>query len=228
MWAVRVLVIVAMPEEAEALAPRTYERRRLGPLESRLGEIGGHEASVLESGVGPAASGIATATALALGGPFDLAVSAGIAGGIPDRGVDVNDLVVATEVVAGDLGFRHEAGYVEPAALGWLPEKLSTFDAFTQAAVAAGARPGPVVTVSTANGTRSEVSELSSRYPTALAQAMEGLGVALAAHRWATPFAELRTMSDMAGELIETLDMAGSLDQLSRRLPAVLAGMAAD
>lgn len=225
MFAVRVLLIAAMPEEGEALTPGHFGPRKLGPFDAHQGEMSGHDVTLLVSGVGPPASATATATALALGGPFDLAASVGVAGAFPDRGLEVSDVVVATEIVAGELGLRHEGGYVEPATLGWLPDRLATHEGFTEAAVAQGARPGPVVTVSTANGTKAEIEDITGRYPAALAQAMEGLGVALAAHRWATPFAELRSMSDITGDLLDTLDMTGSLARLSQVLPRVLEAM---
>lgn len=47
---------------------------------------------------------------------------------------------------------------------------------------------------------RCRVSIISSVVPiSAIGEAMEGVGVALAAKRWGMPFAELRTISNLVG-----------------------------
>ncbi len=72
---------------------------------------------VLVSGIGPAAAAAGTATALALGS-YDVVVSLGICGAF--RGTaDVGDIVVATELIAADLGAGSPTGFLSLSALGW-------------------------------------------------------------------------------------------------------------
>src|SRR2546425_1037596 len=60
-----------------------------------------------------------------------------------------------------------------------------------------GARRGQILTVSTATGTRATADELAGRFPEALAEGMEGFGVATAARALGLPFAEVRAISNL-------------------------------
>jgi futalosine hydrolase len=53
--------------------------------------------------------------------------------------------------------------------------------------------------VSTVTGTAERAAVLRRRHPEAVAEAMEGFGVATAATQAALPFAELRTISNPVG-----------------------------
>ncbi|MER5637468.1 futalosine hydrolase [Kitasatospora sp. NPDC002227] len=118
----RVLVVVAVAAEAEAVQrglrggaephalPGGGELRRSRPAS-------GVEVDVLAGGVGPAAVAATTATAL-LQSPYDLVVSAGIAGGFAPH-APVGSLVVATELVAADLGADAPEGFLTVEELGF-------------------------------------------------------------------------------------------------------------
>jgi futalosine hydrolase len=58
---------------------------------------------------------------------------------------------------------------------------------------------GTVVTVSTVTGTAGTAAVLRARYPDAVAEAMEGFGVATAAALHGVPFAEVRAISNLVG-----------------------------
>jgi futalosine hydrolase len=160
-------------------------------------------ADLLAAGVGPALAAAATATALTaatLGGaPYDLVVSAGIGGGF-QPGAPVGSLVVADEITAADLGADTADGFVPVTGLGFgtvthHPPKSLVRDL----AAATGAALGTVLTVSTVTGTAARAAELRDRHPHALAEAMEGFGVAEAASLHGVPVLEIRAVSNPVG-----------------------------
>jgi futalosine hydrolase len=158
---------------------------------------------VIAAGVGPALAAASTATALTTaalrGTPYDLVVSAGIAGGFQPE-APVGSLVVADEITAADLGAETPEGFVPVTALGFgtvthrPPEPL-----VRDLAAATGARPGAVLTVSTVTGTAERAAALRARHPSALAEAMEGFGVAEAAAAHRVPVLEIRAVSNPVG-----------------------------
>ena len=197
----RVLTVVAVEYEAKAMAgPGNAGEHRIGPYRALVPDIDGVDMDVIVGGVGPAAAAAATAAGLALGGAYDLVVSAGIAGGFRSRGVDLADVVVASEIVPADLGLHLDDGLMDPVQLEWLSGPLLTDPGLSELFVQAGrARRGPIVTVGTMTGTDLRAEELAARHPEALAEAMEGAGVAIAATQWGVPFAEVRVISNFVG-----------------------------
>ncbi|WP_052849119.1 futalosine hydrolase [Streptomyces avicenniae] len=155
---------------------------------------------VLAAGTGPAAAAAATATALALApGGHGLVVSAGIAGGFADV-VPVGGTVVASEILAADLGADTGEGFADAAALGFGVVAHRPPRALARAVAAtAGAVLAPVLTVSTVTGTAARAAELAARHRGAAAEAMEGFGVASAAALHGVPFLEIRAVSNAVG-----------------------------
>ncbi|MEH0937872.1 futalosine hydrolase [Micromonospora psammae] len=188
------LVLTAVPAEAEAV--------RAGLTDPTV--------TVRPVGVGPAVAGAATARLLALaeaaGRPYRAVVSAGIAGGFAGR-VPVGGTVLGTRSVAADLGAESPEGFIPVDELGMPPELLGggpTVDADPELlanlrAALPGAVVGAILTVSTVTGTAASTRALADRHPDALAEAMEGYGVAVAAAQAAVPFVELRTVSNPIG-----------------------------
>ncbi|MFJ5268137.1 futalosine hydrolase [Streptomyces sp. NPDC088358] len=158
---------------------------------------------LLAAGVGPAlaaASAAAALTAGALeGAPYDLVVSAGIGGGFqPDA--PVGSLVVADEITAADLGAETPDGFLPVTELGFGTVTHRPPEALVRELVAVtGARAGAVLTVSTMTGTAERTAALRARHPRALAEAMEGFGVAEAAAAHGVPVLELRAVSNAVG-----------------------------
>ncbi|MFB7358316.1 futalosine hydrolase [Streptomyces gardneri] len=214
----RILIVTAVAAEADSVAaglghdtPDTaWEPVPLpGDLTLRRHADG---VDLLVGGVGPAAVAAATGTALACasltgagsGAPYDLVVSAGIAGGFAPH-APIGTVVVSAAIVAADLGAETPDGYLAVEELGFgrsahpVPHSLTGPLA---AALDAGGRPhtvAPVLTVSTVTGTAGRAAELAGRHPTAAAEAMEGFGVAEAAAAHGVPVVEIRAVSNAVG-----------------------------
>ncbi len=185
--ALRVLVATAVPAERDAVA--------------RALDLPGVD--VIAAGVGPALAAASTATALTRaaleGAPYGLAVSTGIAGGFAPH-APVGSLVVADEITAADLGADTPDGFLPVTELGFGTVTHRPPETLVREVVSAtGARPGAVLTVSTVTGTAVRAARLRERHPTALAEAMEGFGVAEAAAVHGTPVLELRAVSNPVG-----------------------------
>ncbi|WFE38122.1 futalosine hydrolase [Micromonospora sp. WMMD998] len=188
------LVVTAVPAEAEAI--------RAGLADPGV--------TVRPVGVGPAVAGAATARLLALaeaaGRPYRAVVSAGIAGGFVGR-VEVGATVLADRSVVADLGAESPSGFLPVEELGMAPEMLGVGrtvpgDRALLGALRAAlpaATVGTVLTVSTVTGTAASAAALAGRHPDAVAEAMEGYGVAVAAALADIPFVELRTISNPIG-----------------------------
>ncbi|MCG5469804.1 futalosine hydrolase [Micromonospora sp. LAH09] len=188
------LVVTAVPAEAEAV--------RAGLTDPTV--------TVAPVGVGPAVAGAATARLLALaeaaGRPYRAVVSAGVAGGFTGR-AEVGDTVLGTASIAADLGAESPDGFIPVDELGMSAAMLGVggvvpADPSLLAALRAAlpaATTGPVLTLSTVTGTAASTEELRRRHPEAVAEAMEGYGVAVAAAQAGVPFAELRTISNPIG-----------------------------
>lgn len=158
---------------------------------------------VLDAGVGPAAAAAATGTALTAAAlrdtPYDLVVSAGIGGGF--AGVAAPPAVVmADTITAADLGAETPGGFLPVTDLGFGTTEHRPPDALVRAAAAAtGAVRGTVLTVSTVTGSAERAAGLRTRHPGAVAEAMEGFGVAEAAAAHGVPVLEVRTISNPVG-----------------------------
>ncbi|WP_406125169.1 futalosine hydrolase [Streptomyces sp. NBC_00989] len=180
-----ILVATAVPAERDAVA------RAFTPSM-------GFTCDVIAAGVGPAAAAAATATALA-GASYDLVVSAGIAGGFQPE-APVGSLVIADEITVADLGAETPDGFLPVTELGFGAVTHRPPSALVRdLAAATGARTGAVLTVSTVTGTAARATELRARHPRALAEAMEGFGVAEAAAAHGIPVLELRAVSNPVG-----------------------------
>ncbi len=193
------LVVVAVEAEAEAV------RRGLGA---------GSGAVVLAAGVGPAAAAAGTAAALA-GGRYRLVLSAGIAGGFAPA-APLGSLVVADAVLAADLGAETPDGFADVTELGFGTVRHPVPPGLVAAlAGATGGAVGEVLTVSTVTGSAERAALLRGRHPRALAEAMEGFGVAEAAARCGLAAGELRAVSNAVGPR----------DRASWRIGAALAAL---
>ncbi|WP_371625037.1 futalosine hydrolase [Streptomyces sp. NBC_01116] len=195
----RVLVVTAVPVERDAVT------RAFGGTAETVALPGGelHRGGpfdVLAGGAGPAAAAAATAFALAsASAPYGLVVSAGIGGAFTPL-TPLGSLVVASDLVAADLGADTPEGFLPVTALGFGRDRFTAPPALVRAVAAAtGAAAGPVLTVSTVTGTAERAADLLAAHPGALAEAMEGFGVAEAAARAGVPVTELRAVSNAVG-----------------------------
>ncbi|MFD4571787.1 futalosine hydrolase [Streptomyces sp. NPDC058417] len=208
----RVLIATAVAAERDAVArafPALPARvaHRPGVTLHRLGD----RLDLLAAGVGPAAAAAAVSAALTSaaldgdgegdgdGGRYGLVVSAGIGGGFAP-GAPVGSLVVADVITAADLGADSPDGFLPVTELGFgrvshhPPRSL-----VRRTADATGAATGTVLTVSTVTGTAARADALRARHPHALAEAMEGFGVAEAADAHGAAVLEIRAVSNPVG-----------------------------
>lgn len=178
--------------------------------------------TVATVGVGPAAAAAGTARLLALaeaaGHPYRAVLSAGVAGGFAGRAA-VGELVLAARSIHADLGAESADGWLSLDQLGFGttvgradPGLLSQLRARLPDATV-----GDVLTVATVTGTAARAASLAAAHPEALAEAMEGYGVACAAAGAGVPFVELRAISNLVGPR----------ERASWRIPAALAALTA-
>lgn len=177
------------------------------------------------AGVGPSMAAANTAATLAAA-EYSLVVSAGIGGGFVGQ-AEVGSLVVASEIIAADLGAETPEGFIRLEELGFgssrIPVDSSLADRLTAALRLAGwsARSGPILTMSTVTGSAETAIQLSKRVPGACAEGMEGYGVAVAANLRGLPVVEIRAISNPVGprdranwrikEALEALEATSSI-----------------
>nr|MYR40334.1 futalosine hydrolase [Streptomyces sp. SID4944] len=119
----RVLVVTAVPVERDAVTRAFGGGTEVLALPgAELHRTGAFD--VLAGGVGPAAAAASTAFALASASPaaadpspYGLVVSAGIGGGFAPA-APLGSLVVASAIVAADLGAETPDGFAPVTALG--------------------------------------------------------------------------------------------------------------
>ncbi|SOD70438.1 futalosine hydrolase [Jatrophihabitans sp. GAS493] len=213
----QLLIVTAVEPERDAVCRHLDARgdllgwQAVSVADTPLGRV-----TVLAGGVGPAASAASTAAALANAGstPFDLVLSAGIAGGFD---VEPGGVVSATQIVFADLG-AETPGFESASELGFGHDTYPVSPQIAaELAQRTRARLGSVLTVSTVTGTAATAALRRGRHPDARAEAMEGAGVAAAAVAAQTPVAELRTISNLVGPR----------DRSSWRIPQALDALAA-
>lgn len=197
------LIVTAVPAEARAV-------RQGLPPDSPI--------TVAPVGVGIAAAAAGTARLLTQGeARHEAVINFGIGGGInvPSAGT-----VLAVRSIAADLGADSPDGFISIDDLGFggsatIPvdeELLGTLRACLPDAVT-----GDILTVNTVTGTSQRTSWMIERYPEAVAEGMEGYGVATAAMLAEVPFAELRTISNAVGPRDRaSWQIGGALDALTK------------
>ncbi|MCQ8189140.1 futalosine hydrolase [Streptomyces rugosispiralis] len=221
----RVLIVTAVPAERDAVvrgvgatAPEVAELPVPGGVLHRLSPAPPTgpppTLDVLAAGVGPAAAAAGTAAALTAAAvartPYDLAVSAGIGGGFTTArpaaatteraAARLGSVVIADAIVAADLGAETPDGFTAVTDLGFgTVEHLPPAPLVAAVAEATDAVRGTVLTVSTVTGSAERAAELLRRHPRAVAEAMEGFGVAEAAAAQSVPALEVRTVSNAVG-----------------------------
>ncbi|WP_047153920.1 futalosine hydrolase [Aneurinibacillus tyrosinisolvens] len=206
----RVLVVTSVAVERDAVLRGLHDNSRF---------------DVLIGGVGTAAAAASTARTLATA-EYGLVVCVGIGGGFAGK-ADVGSLVVASEIIAADLGAETQEGFSSLDELGFgsarVPVDSYLAARVTEAFKAAGlpANMGPVLTVSTVTGSAATAAQLAARVPGAAAEAMEGYGVATAAQGHGMPVLEIRAISNAVGprnraawrigEALQVLEAASSV-----------------
>jgi futalosine hydrolase len=160
-----------------------------------------------------------------------LVISAGIGGGFAEK-AEIGSLVVASEIVAADLGAQTPEGYLSVDELGFGSSRVSVDTCLagrlTEALRQAGlpVHTGPILTVSTVTGTAATAVDVATRVPGAAAEAMEGYGVATAAQDFGVRILEIRAISNVVGprdrDAWRIGDALKALEAASSILPEVL------
>jgi futalosine hydrolase len=228
----RLLIVTAVGLERERVAAggNLTQSVEIGPYAGLRGDTPAGEVVVVSGGVGPAAAAAVAATATALE-RYDVLVSAGVAGAFPSARLTNGDVVLATSIVAADLGAMSPERFLDLAALGLdgaaaVACDPATVSALRDRVLAADLHVavGPVLTLSTMTGTADRAAELMAEHG-AVAEAMEGAGVAHVATVHALPVVELRTISNEVGDRNrDGWDLRGALSSLERATAAVLSG----
>jgi futalosine hydrolase len=152
-------------------------------------------ANVLVGGVGPAVAAASTAGALA---GVELVLCVGIGGGFGPLGP--GDVAVASSIVFADLGAETADGFVPMSELGFGTERYDVAPKLAvELADRTGGHLGTVLTVATVTGTAPSAARLAGRFPDAVAEGMEGAGVAAAAQLHGVAFGEIRAISNVVG-----------------------------
>ncbi len=136
-------------------------------------------------------------------------VSIGLAGALPGSGLQIGDIVIASQMVLADEGSENPDGFTDLGAMGFGPMRDRSVSASSDpelvrllASAIGSARVGTIATVSTCSGTDARAREIARRTG-AIAEAMEGAAVALAAQLTADgalPVIEIRAISNTTGD----------------------------
>lgn len=169
-------------------------------------------------GVGPAAASFSAGLLIGKYRP-DRVLLLGIAGAYHGCQLQVDDVVQATSECFADLGHRDDAGFhtldsmnlpMLPFGEGHLGSKLSV-DVLDPTSAA-----GPFLTLSTITSDAATGKCLQSQF-SAVAENMEGAGVALACTWHQVPFYQVRAVSNMVGPRDpKSWSIGPSLAQLKR------------
>lgn len=213
----RVLLCVAAPAECERVlaAFKTDGGRQPGARTSLRPCL-----DLLATGVGPTAAGVSAAGAIAVDAPTDV-ISLGIGGALPGSAPGLLEVVLSMRSILAGEGRAAAGGLTSLEAMGFGPfggrDEADTHPDLVAHLRPLAAHAGPVATVSATSGTDEIAREVAERTG-ALVEAMEGAAVHLACNRAEVRFAEMRVISNIAGDrerhpwkLAESLDRLGPL-----------------
>lgn len=211
----KLLLVVAAPGEARAVAGERLGSVILPWVPTPIAE----GVDLVLSGVGKANASGATATALATRA-YGAVVNLGVCGTLPGSPARIGDVVLATRSVFADEGIESEAGAKwEPMAALGFPTAIDADGVVCDAELGSLLVPkatnrGVVATVSTCSGTDARAAAVVTRAG-AIAEAMEGAAVLLAAARLRVPGAEVRVVSNTTGErTLQIWDLSRALSVL--------------
>lgn len=193
---------------------------------ARLGRLEGRSVVLAESGIGVAAAAAATAVLAERHGP-SACIVIGIGGTYAGSFVPIGSAVVASEERFLDLGVVTLAGgerlrtlplppgLQESPSAGPLPTDPAWRDALVRAC---GIEPVPFATSDGISGDLDVAASRSARSGAAI-ESMEGAGAALVCLHTSLPFAEVRGVSNVAGQRDkETWEIGPAVDAASKAL----------
>ena len=109
--------------------------------------------------------------------------------------------MLGTRSIAADLGAESPDGFLPIDRLGFGTSAHDADAGLVRAwrEAVPGLVTGEILSLATVTGTEVTAATLAGRHPHAVAEAMEGFGVATAAAGAGVPFAELRAISNLIG-----------------------------
>jgi futalosine hydrolase len=238
-----IALIAAVPQETEllrrVLAP--CEVRRCGGQALYHGSLAGQSVALQHCGVGKA-NAAATAALLLDSLRPETVLCFGCAGAYPGSGLQIGDLVLASEECYGDEGAQARDGFLDMQALGfplaeargkrWFnrfpvdPELLARSHRLISEQLGRERRVavGPLVTVSTCSGSTA-LGEALARRTGGLGENMEGAAVAQVCARYGVPFLEVRGISNLVEERdLSRWNIPAAAAAAQQAVRAVLAG----
>ncbi len=179
------------------LVPTPFERERL----VALGGFAGAQGEVHLAGFGPIAAAARTAGLLARLEP-ERVLLLGLAGTLDPERLPVATASAFGEVLLDGVGAGEGVERLGPAAMGlpqWPGGEGTELEAVAERLSLAGEGP-TLLTVCAASAGAPQAEERRRRFPGAVAEEMEGFGVALACALARVPLSVVRGISNVAGD----------------------------
>lgn len=162
------------------------------------GKIGHHQVSLMQCGIGKVNSALSTNGLIEAIRP-DLVINSGVAGGA-DLSMNICDVLVSDAVCYHDVwcgpGTDYGAAYGYPVIL--TPDE-TTLAIAKQVLTGPQIRCGMICSGDKFITSESEIAEIKSRFPQALAVDMESASIGQVCMRHNTPFIIIRAISDTPG-----------------------------
>ncbi len=202
-----ILIVTAVEQEAEAVS-------------------GLPEVHVVAGGVGRSNAAAATTQALIENGPFELVMSCGIAGALPESSLETGDVLLASCCIYAEEGIVTPDGFDTMQrlgiALGDFEGNVVPVAEYAMQALEGLFEEGPIATVATCSGTDHQAALIAARTG-AKAEAMEGAAVVHAARRMGVPGIEIRSISNQTGDREgQEWNIPAALESLRVAVPRVV------
>lgn len=225
----KIVIIGAMEEEIKLLQQQISggQQKDIRHLEVFIGSIHAHEVYLVQSGIGKVASALASALLIETFSP-DLVINTGSAGGF-DPDLDIGDIVIADSLMYHDVDVSHfgyERGQVPTMPKQYVTESRASTAAFEAAHTLEGiqVKTGLVCSGDSFIGSDEAAAEIRSAFPKMKAVEMEGASIAQACHMMNTPFAVIRSLSDIAGKT-STVSFETYLEKAAKHSALLVLGM---
>lgn len=167
------------------------------------GQINGQDVVLVQSGIGKVAATIATTLVIEKFNP-SYVINTGSAGGF-DSELKVGDIAIADEVVHHDVdvtAFNYEFGQVPgmPARFTADNRLIEVIKSCIGELDGITSKVGLVATGDSFMCDPARIDATRQQFPAMLAVEMEGAAIAQTCHQLNTPFAVIRSLSDIAGK----------------------------
>jgi futalosine hydrolase len=216
-----ILIVAALKVELSRILAecRAEKTDRIGGFENFTGSWKEHPVRFGVLGIGVVSTALALGSFLSSEQP-EAIVMVGSAGALPGSGLGVGDLVIAESEILSEIGALQAPGIgdPEPLRLPGLSQEIP-FDAglsahlVSAAEQAGGAARGKLLTVVGVSARPEQAAARADRFQ-ALAENMEGYGLALAGRHFNVKTAEIRGISNVAGDRDKTRwDFKTALDR---------------